>query len=74
MTNRRKLLTFLLLIFAVSAFGQTSGVKKWSLQECIDYALQNNIQLKKTNPISRKITGAISCQNLLQEINIATKR
>ena len=36
-----------LLLTAIPAFGQATG-KKWTLQECIDYALQNNIQLKKS--------------------------
>ncbi len=38
---------FLLTIFSLPLYGQTSG-KKWTLQECVDYALTHNIQLKKS--------------------------
>ena len=38
---------WLMILTAIPSFGQTTG-KKWTLQECIDYALQNNIQLKKS--------------------------
>ncbi|MBR5085164.1 MAG: TolC family protein [Prevotella sp.] len=76
MTNRRKLLTFLLLIFAVSAFGQTSGVKKWSLQECIDYALQNNIQLKKSSVQRRSAQEDVlqSRADLLPSLSASTNQ
>ena len=36
----------LAMLATLPAFGQTTS-KKWSLQDCIDYALQNNITLKK---------------------------
>ena len=36
----------LTMLATLPAFGQTTS-KKWSLQDCIDYALQNNITLKK---------------------------
>ena len=29
------------------AFTSARGQEKWSLQKCIDYALQNNIQIKQ---------------------------
>ena len=38
---------WLMMLAALPAYGQSTG-KKWTLQECIDYALQNNIQLKKS--------------------------
>lgn len=49
--NMRKLLTFALGVglASVSIYAQ----KQWTLQECIDYALENNIQLQQT-----KITKA----------------
>ena len=37
-------LLFISLLFVVNAYAQ----KAWSLQECVDYALQNNIQVKQT--------------------------
>ena len=46
----KKILTtwvWLMLLATLPSFGQSTG-KKWTLQECIDYALQNNIQLKKS--------------------------
>ena len=49
MTKRKLLFTFLFLFCILVTFGQTTGAKKWTLQECIDYALQNNIQLKKSS-------------------------
>ena len=36
------------IAFMQPAFCQPSETKKWSLQECIDYALTHNIQLKKS--------------------------
>ena len=42
---------WLMMLTAMPTFGQTTG-KKWTLQDCIDYALENNIQLKK-NQIQR---------------------
>ncbi len=38
---------FTLFIICLLTFGNAVGQKKWSLQECIDYALTNNIQLKQ---------------------------
>ena len=48
MKNRLSLGVVLLCLYTISAFGQAAGTKKWTLQECIDYALNNNIQLKKS--------------------------
>jgi len=45
---------FLILLAVLSVTVSAAAQKKWSLQECIDYALQNNISLKKT-VISRRI-------------------
>ena len=41
----------LLLAAPLTTHAQTAG-REWTLQDCIDYALQNNIQLKK-NRITR---------------------
>ena len=41
----KKVITLMaMLLLTITAAAQ----KKWTLQECIDYALQNNISLKKT--------------------------
>ena len=41
---RARILMVLLLIGSVSITGQT---KKWSLQECVDHAIENNITVKR---------------------------
>ncbi len=41
---KAKLITCILLLSAGMALGQT---KKWTLKECIDYALENNISIKQ---------------------------
>jgi outer membrane protein len=41
-------LSFLILILSISSKAQPpAAVKTWSLEECIDYALKNNIQVKQ---------------------------
>ena len=42
---------FALLICCCGTFVTTwaQETKQWTLQECIDYALENNIQLKKSS-------------------------
>lgn len=42
-----KLLFLSLLMSSASAFGQTTA-KQWTLDDCIEYALANNISLQKT--------------------------
>jgi outer membrane protein len=39
----KKIFFLLLITFGISSFSQT---KKWTLEECVTYALQNNISLK----------------------------
>ena len=41
---------FLLSLFSVLAFSQ----KKWSLQECVNYAVENNLQILQ-NELNTKI-------------------
>ena len=41
----KKIILILLFAVNVAVFGQSSN---WSLQDCIDYAIQNNITIKKT--------------------------
>ena len=40
----KKLITFLLIVVGISAQSQ---VKKWTLKECVDYAIENNISIKQ---------------------------
>ena len=69
---KRNLLTMLLLLLTCLMFGQ----KKWTLQECIDYAMQNNITLqqarlmKKTATETRKQSQAA----LLPSLNASTNQ
>lgn len=56
--NKKHVLTALSLLMAGStAYGQ----KVWTLQECLDYALANNIQLQQ-----KKITAASAHEDVLQ--------
>ncbi|RRD02930.1 TolC family protein [Prevotella sp. OH937_COT-195] len=43
-----RLTFFALLIFGIVSATSAQETKKWTMQECIDYALQNNIQIKKS--------------------------
>ena len=56
--NKKHLLTALSLLIAG---GVAYGQKVWTLQECLDYALANNIQLQKS-----KITAASAHEDVLQ--------
>ncbi|TVZ58599.1 outer membrane protein [Flavobacteriaceae bacterium MAR_2010_105] len=40
----KKTITVILVLISVNAFSQ---VKKWTLRECVDYALENNISIKQ---------------------------
>ena len=44
--NLRKAIMWLLLLPAIPVLGQTDG--KWTLDDCISYAIANNISLKKS--------------------------
>lgn len=44
---KNRLLSILALATAIAAPLQLSAQKEWTLQECIDYALENNIQLQQ---------------------------
>lgn len=46
MKNNFKITFFLVLIASFSAHSQ---VKKWTLQECVDYALKNNISIQQSD-------------------------
>ena len=60
----RILISFLLILFSVSVFSQEND-KPWSLQQCIEYALKNNIQIKQ-NMLNEKLSEATLLQNKAQ--------
>ena len=45
---KRKIFLGLVLLFSV-AFAQAQAGKKWTLRECVDYAMRNNISVKQTD-------------------------
>ena len=65
----------LLLLMALPSFGQATG-KKWTLQDCIDYALENNIQLKKNQlqSLSAQEDVLQSKAALLPSLNASTNQ
>ena len=38
-----------LLFLFLAGFSSQAQVKKWTLQECVDYALKNNISIQQTD-------------------------
>ena len=57
MNKKHLLATLSILLTGSAAWGQ----KVWTLQECLDYALANNIQLQQ-----KRITAASNHEDLLQ--------
>ncbi len=47
MKTKFTFILFFSLIFSVYSQDSNSNVKKWTLQECVDYALDNNITVKR---------------------------
>lgn len=48
MKTKFTIILFLSIILSISAQESNSNVKKWSLQECVDYAIDNNITVKQS--------------------------
>lgn len=73
----KKLLVCCMVAFQACnlAFGQAT-VKKWTLQECIDYAMQNNITLKKSQIQNRiaKEDIELAKASLLPSANASTSQ
>ena len=46
---KTKIAYILFLSFVITAYSQdaNNAIKKWTLQECVDYALENNITIKQ---------------------------
>ena len=70
--NNRMILCFTVFLIALP----TRGQKQWTLQECLDYALQNNIQIKKSRVSEEQ--GQVSLLQdkaaLLPSLNFATSQ
>ena len=64
----KKNIAFVLLVFSISF---TFAQKKWSLQECVNYALENNISIKKAklNTINATEDVTIAKANLLPNVS-----
>lgn len=59
-----KSILFLLILFSVT---QTQGQKKWTLSDCVNYALENNISIKQSE-IQARIAGINYKQTKLSQI------
>ncbi len=72
---RKSIITAICLLLAFSGSMSAQGTgKKWTLQDCIDYALQNNIQLKKNSLQKRSAQEDVlqSRAELLPSLNAST--
>lgn len=66
-----KKLTILCLFIAAFVRPVTSQIKEWSLEDCIRYAIENNIQIKQQDIQSQYMKNALDLSklNLLPSIN-----
>ena len=46
--NKKVLTLILVIVTATSTNAMAQNIKKWSLRQCIDYAMDNYIQLQKS--------------------------
>ena len=65
-----------LLLAAFTPLSAQTTSKKWTLQDCIDYAMQNNIQLKKSSlqKLSAQEDVLQSKADLLPSLNASTSQ
>lgn len=61
-TMKRYTLFIMLAVLAVTFQGQSHAQKKWTLQDCMEYALENNIQVRQ---------GSISIDQRRIDVNTA---
>ena len=54
---KKKIVTFLALVIVLSVNAQE---KKWTLQECVEYALSNNISIKQQELVSELVKEDIT--------------
>ena len=67
---KTKIVLFVAVLLSVTAFSQ----KKWTLKECVDYALENNITIKQ-NKLTASLAEkdvAISKGNFLPNLNASS--
>lgn len=60
-----KIIPFLCLIFFTTVLFSQEKEKPWSLQQCIEFALKNNIQIKQ-NILNQRLSAATHLQNKAQ--------
>lgn len=77
MSMKKYILAVLLTGIGLTGFGQTDSipdVKLWSLRECIDYALANNLQVKQSelNVEGYEVNLRQYKMNLLPTVNAST--
>jgi len=75
MFRKNCLLFFAAMVICTIAKGQSDvPVKAWSLQECVDYAIRNNMQVKQghLNTKVEEVTLTQSKANLLPNLNANT--
>ena len=70
----KKVLLLSLIVFATAFAANSQGTKIWTLQECIDYAFKNNIQVRQTelNVFRDEVNLKQSQYNRLPNINAFT--
>jgi len=67
----KKIVSLILVLFSLSAFAQE---KKWSLIECVEYALENNISIKQSelDLEATDIERMAAIGNFLPSINLSS--
>ena len=65
------LLKIALLIILTFGFSSSAQVKKWTLQECVEYALKNNISIKQSELDTKlaDIDKKLAIGNFLPNLN-----
>jgi len=65
------LLKIALLIILIFGFSSNAQVKKWTLQECVEYALKNNISIKQSELDTKlvDIDKKLAVGNFLPNVN-----
>jgi len=72
MKTKLSLLLFLFAVISVWAQDTKSSVKKWTLEECVDYAIENNISVKQNelNVQDSEINKKDAVGNFIPNLNI----
>ena len=71
-----KRIILLIILHTIISFGETTAqeVKKWTLQDCIDYAVENNIGLQRQmlQTESAEVDFLKAKMNLLPSLNFSS--